>query len=80
MTMQINEKNVREVTLTEILKARERRAALQKQILSEYDGALISFTMNIAGPIKNTPLIERAFRYGLSKLISSLPSNKIIFE
>ena len=80
MTMQSNEKNVREVTLAEILNARERRAALQKKILSEHDGALISFTMNIAGPIKSTPLIERAFQYGLSKLISSLPRNKIIFE
>ena len=80
MTMQSNKKNIREVTLAEILDARERRAELQKKLLSEYGGTLISFTMNIAGPIKNTPLIERAFQNGLSDLISSLPRNKILFE
>ena len=78
--MQSDKKNVREVTLAEILEARERRAELQKKLLSRYGGTLISFTMNIAGPVKNTPLIERAFRYGLSELVSSLPRHKILFE
>lgn len=72
--------NVREVTLAEILDARERRAELQKKLLSEYHSTLISFTMNIAGPIKNTPLIDRSFRYGLSLLFDRLPKSKLLFE
>lgn len=80
MTMQNNLKKVREVTLAEILDARERRAKLQKKLLFEYRTPLISFTMNIPGPIKNTPLIERAFRCGLSKLLPRLPGDKILFE
>lgn len=80
MIMQNNGKNVREVSLTEILDAREKRAELQKKLLAEYGAPLISFTMNIAGPIKNTPLIQRAFEYGLALLTSRLPKNKLLFE
>lgn len=78
--MQDGVRNMREITLCEILDARERRAALQKRLLSLYHTALISFTMNIAGPIKNTPLIRRAFEYGMSHLTSRLPKSKVLFE
>lgn len=72
--------NARALTLTEILDAREQRCALQKKLLSTYRATLISFTMNVAGPIKNTPLIERACEYGLSELLSRLPKDKILFQ
>ena len=54
----------REVTLLEILEARERRVARQQELLGRYGGPLISFTMNIAGPVKDSPLIRRAFGMG----------------
>lgn len=63
-----------EVTLAQILKAREDRVLLQQNLLKAYGCALISFTMNIAGPVKRSPLIERAFRTGLDSLDRQLPS------
>ena len=53
-----------EVTLTEMLEARERRAARQQELLSAYGKTMICFTMNIAGPVKNSSLIRRGFALG----------------
>ncbi len=53
-----------EITLTEMLEARERRARRQQALLREGGSALICFTMNIAGPVKNSELIRQGFRYG----------------
>ncbi len=78
--MRKNISAVREVTLAEILNARDERCEMQSRILSEYHSTLLSFTMNIAGPVKNTPLIERAFEYGLAELFARLPSEKILFK
>lgn len=53
-----------EVSLMEMLDARERRAQRQMQLLQQYGKPLICFTMNIAGPVKNSPLIRRGFCLG----------------
>lgn len=53
-----------EVTLPEMLEARERRAARQQVLLSAYDKTMICFTMNIAGPVKNNSLIRRGYALG----------------
>ena len=50
-----------EVTLPQMLEARERRAALQQELLRAHGLPLVCFTMNIAGPLKDTPLIRRGF-------------------
>ena len=63
-----------ETTLLEILEAREKRAAFQKQLLSDYDLPLVCFTMNIPGPIKDSPLIQKGFRLGLRRLEKILGS------
>ena len=78
--MQKSLKEIRKVTLADVLDARERRAELQKKLIAEHGATVISFTMNIAGPVKNTPLIERAFGYGLERLRERLPQEKIFFE
>ena len=78
--MQNKFKEIRSVTLMALLDARERRAELQKKLILEYGVTLVSFTMNIAGPVKNSPLIERAFEYGLKKLHAVLPNDKVLFE
>jgi len=62
----------REITLAEILSAREYRAAQQQQLLGQFGLPLICFTMNIPGPIKNTPLIQRGFSLGCSLLKDTL--------
>lgn len=53
-----------EVSLNQILEARERRAALQRSTLSTYGGPLLCFTMNLAGPVKRSPLSDFAFLAG----------------
>lgn len=66
-----------EVTLDEMLTARETRVFRQKEFLSEYKCPLICFTMNIAGSIKHSPIIERAFFEGVNALKKCLPEEKI---
>ena len=66
-----------EVTLLEILRAREERVKLQQQLLKHFQCPLVCFTMNIAGPVKNTPLIQRGFRAGLDALEQRIPSHDI---
>lgn len=53
-----------EVSLQEMLEARERRAIRQKVLLSTYGKTMICFTMNIAGPVKNSSLIRRGYALG----------------
>lgn len=60
------------VTLDEILAARDARATTQMRLLSRYQRPLISFTMNIAGPVKQTPLTDFAFDAGLARLLQAL--------
>lgn len=67
----------REVTLTEILDARDRRWERQQALLAQYGVPLISFTLNIPGPVKDTPLIRRGFRTGLSLLESTLNTARL---
>ena len=66
-----------------MLLARDRRASRQAALLSRYGRPVISFTMNIAGPVKDSPLIRYAFRSGLRQL-EALPCaqlcRKVIFE
>lgn len=65
------------VSLPEMLDARERRAFRQRELLKEYQKPLVCFTMNIAGPIKDSPLIRRGFEMGLRDLKALLAVEKI---
>lgn len=67
-----------EVSLHDILNAREQRVRHQKALLTGYGVPLICFTMNIAGPVKTSPLIERGFRAGLKALDSRLPEEWVL--
>ena len=53
-----------EVTLLEMLEARERRANRQRVLLSAHGKTMVCFTMNIAGPVKNNALIRRGYALG----------------
>ena len=61
-----------EVTLLEMLEARERRALRQQALRNQYGKAMVSFTMNIAGPVKNSPLIRRGYALGKKLLRQQL--------
>ncbi|MBD5149846.1 MAG: triphosphoribosyl-dephospho-CoA synthase CitG [Oscillibacter sp.] len=62
----------RAVELMDMLDARDRRARRQQELLEQYRLPLVSFTMNIAGPVKNSPLIRRGFRLGRTLLMGQL--------
>ena len=55
------------VTLEQVLAARDRRAALQTELLGrERDAALVCLTLNIAGDIKRTYLTAMLFERGMA--------------
>ena len=60
------------VDLNQVLEAREHRACRQRALLAQYGPPLVSFSMNIAGPVKNTPLIRRGFQWGRRMLLEQL--------
>ena len=57
-----------EITLQEVLCARDLRAASQRRLLAAYGLPLLGFTMNIAGPVKRSRLGDFAVREGLVAL------------
>ena len=61
-----------EVTLLEMLEARERRANRQRELLSAHGKTMVCFTMNIAGPVKNNALIRRGYTLGRKLLREQL--------
>ncbi len=69
-----------DVTLNQILHSRDERVKKQKNILNRFKYPIISFTMNIAGPVKTSPLIERAFFEGIRLLKESLPKDSIAHQ
>jgi holo-ACP synthase/triphosphoribosyl-dephospho-CoA synthase len=65
------------VVTQRILDARERRRSRQLAMLADGCECVISFTMNIAGPVKVTPLVRRSFNEGLRQLENQLARNGI---
>ena len=61
-----------EVSLEQVLLARENRAGRQQRLLAQYGLPLVSFTMNMAGPVKDTPLSRFAFQAGVAALTKRL--------
>lgn len=76
-----------EVSLIQMLDARERRFLRQQELLHTWPGnTLVCFTMNIAGPVKNSPLIRRGFLHGCEQIRRQLmrfrkkPVYEILFD
>ena len=66
------------VTLEQMLAARDTR---RERIMASLDRApLVSFTMNIAGPMKNSPLIRRSFWEGRDMLAKAFSAHGISFS
>ena len=66
----------KEATLEQMLETRERRAFHQQELLRQFGKPLLCFTMNIAGPVKNSALIHRGFCQGLSDIRLQLKRQK----
>lgn len=65
-----------EITLQDVLDARERRVARQQTLLNTYGKPLVCFTMNIAGPEKYNERIAKGFRMGVSMLEAQLQGSR----
>lgn len=59
---------IRHVEVADMLRARDERAMRQRELLEKYGAPLVSFTMNIAGSIKNNRWIRRAFLEGVRRI------------
>ena len=66
-----------EITLQDVLDARERRVMRQQTLLNTYGKPLVCFTMNIAGPEKYNTQIVKGFRIGISMLEAQLQGSRV---
>lgn len=69
-----------EVTLQELLDSREQRARKQRRLLSEYDGVLISVTLNIPGAVKDKPAYRKALEEGFALLTEQFSEKQILYR
>ena len=69
-----------EVTLMQMLEARESRVWEQQRLLEKYQKPLLCFTMNIPGPVKDSPLIRRGFAFGRDALRTRLPKSRVLYD
>ena len=67
----------REVTVPDMLNARDRRHAIQQELIRTHGATVISFTLNIPGPVKIFPLGEMTFEEGVRLIDSQLHAWKI---
>ena len=73
----IEPNTVTNVTIEDMMACREKRAAIQEQYRREFHSTVISFCMNIPGPVKTNPQIRHAFSQGAHALVSSLHDKKL---
>lgn len=66
-----------EVSLNEMLDAREARAAAQQQLLAAHSAPLVCLTLNIPGPVKVLDLVPQAFEEGLKQITQCLKEKHI---
>ena len=70
----------KEINLAQMLARREKRVQEQEAFLKKYNSPLISFNMNIPGPIKTNKLIRKAFDTGKNSLLNTLKDNDVIIN
>lgn len=70
-----------QVTVADMMAAREARAQVQQVLLARYPGtAVVCLTMNVAGPVKTDAQIERAFSWGKAGVFAVLAPQKRRFQ
>lgn len=65
------------ITLQEMMDCREQRVKQQKELLEKYSLPMLSFCMNIPGPVKTTEDIRKAFELGKKEIFSVLEEKGI---
>lgn len=66
-----------DVSLLEMLNAREMRCQLQQRFLHKYKKPLICLTLNIPGPVKILPGVPEAYAAGCRRIENSLANNLV---
>ncbi len=60
------------VSVLDMAQCRERRAQAQREMLAKHQSPLVSFTLNVPGPIKTSPLLERGFLWASDAILKRL--------
>ena len=60
-----------------MMNCRDRRVSIQNELISKYDKPVLSFCMNIPGPVKTNELIRKAFDSGKAELLKALSAHNI---
>lgn len=68
-------KNEQQVTMEDVLSLREERVRLQQDILNAGRCPIISFSLNIPGPVKTSPEFQAVFEYGIEKIWETVRRN-----
>ena len=66
-----------EVTITDMMYCRDRRVQIQNEFIEKYRKPVISFCMNIPGPVKTTPLIRKGFESGKKAFLETLQKESV---
>ena len=68
------------LTLMDLLDSRENRVNHQRELLEQYTGSvLISMTLNIPGPVKDSPQYRKALETGLHRLKAMFVEDPVKF-
>lgn len=63
--------------LMDILNSREERATKQRELIKRHDNSLISFTLNIPGALKDSPLYRDLHNEGMNTILDTLKDKNI---
>lgn len=63
------------VTITDMMNCRDRRVSIQNELISKYDKPVLSFCMNIPGPVKTNELSGKLL-FRKSELLKALSAHK----
>ena len=66
------------VTITDMMNCRDRRVSIQNELISKYDKPVLSFCMNIPGPVKTNEQIRKAFDSGKAVLLKGVTPKTIL--
>lgn len=69
-----------DVSLLEMLNARELRSHLQQRLLRDYKKSLICLTLNIPGPVKVLPGVPEAFSEGCRRVETALKDRLVLIS
>ena len=67
-------------SILDILNSLDERVRKQREFIEKYERPLISYTLNIAGSIKKSPVFDIVFDEGLKLIISEIEDNLLFKE